>query len=272
MAYLASNFVSPDTASYFQALLRNDTGDYMANIATWADSVRYTKWGRWSGPLHYIDAKDSPPSYCGVELERDCKPEGCVVTAIQNYTSQLLDGGLRAADRNIAAKFVIHFVGDIHQPLHAEDVAKGGNGLHVTFEGAKVNLHHVWDTRIAEKMAGGVGRQPYAEAKRWADALATEIRAGKFNVTSRGWLDGTDLADPVATALLWARESNEVVCTAVLPEGPDAIEGQELAGGPYFDRAAPVIEVQVAKAGYRLAAWLDLIVRKIRSQETMDDL
>lgn len=183
-------------------------------MATWADSVRYTKWGRFSGPLHYIDAKDDPPSYCGIVYERDCKPEGCVVSAIQNYTSQLLDPTLRESARVIAAKFVIHFVGDIHQPLHNEDVARGGNGILVKFDHVKLNLHHVWDTSIAEKLVPGrVGRQPYAQARRLADRLTAEIQSGKFNVSSRGWLEGVSLADPVATALLWAVEGNAHVCT-----------------------------------------------------------
>lgn len=52
----------------------------------------------------------------------------------------------------------------------------------------------------------------------------------------------------------------------VFPEGPTAIAGQELAG-EYFEKAAPVIELQVAKAGYRLAAWLDLIAERISDNE-----
>jgi hypothetical protein len=48
----------------------------------------------------------------------------------------------------------------------------------------------------------------------------------------------------------------------VLPNGPKAIEGQQLAGN-YFAKAAPVVEVQVARAGFRLAAWLDLIAERV---------
>ncbi|KAK0628548.1 phospholipase C/P1 nuclease domain-containing protein [Bombardia bombarda] len=258
-------------AAYFQALLRNDTQDYLAGVATWADSLRYTKWGRFTGPFHYIDAKDSPPSYCGIDYERDCKQEGCVVSAIQNYTGQLLDPQLPYWDRVKAAKFVIHFVGDIHQPLHTEDVAKGGNGIHVTFDHVNFNLHHVWDTSIAEKLVGGrVRRQPYPAARQFADRLTEEIRLGKFNVSREGWLGDVELADPVATALAWAREGNAYVCSTVLPEGAEAISGQEL-GGEYYDKAAPVVEVQIAKAGYRLAAWLDLIASSINARETLKE-
>lgn len=54
----------------------------------------------------------------------------------------------------------------------------------------------------------------------------------------------------------------------VLPEGPEAIRDQEL-GGVYFEAAAPIVELQIAKAGYRLAAWLDLIVEAISKNETI---
>ncbi|OIW31395.1 nuclease S1 [Coniochaeta ligniaria NRRL 30616] len=267
VAYIASDFVLPETASYFQTLLRNDSSSYLAGVATWADSIRYTKWGHFTGIFHFIDAKDSPPSSCTVDFERDCKEEGCVVTAIANYTSRLLDPGLPAWERAQAAKFVVHFVGDIHQPLHTEDVARGGNGISVRFDGTQLNLHHVWDSSIAEKIVGGVRRAPYAEARRWADELSQGIRTGKFEALRGEWLDGVRLEESQEMALAWAREGNAFVCSHVLPEGPEAIVGQEL-GGKYFDAAAPVIELQVAKAGYRLAAWLDLVAKSIAESES----
>lgn len=59
----------------------------------------------------------------------------------------------------------------------------------------------------------------------------------------------------------------------VLPEGPEAIVGQELGRTEYYDRAAPVVELAIAKAGYRLAAWLDMIVARIQSEKSgMGDL
>ncbi|KAI3395549.1 hypothetical protein diail_1211 [Diaporthe ilicicola] len=263
IAYVASNFVQPQTATYFQTLLRNDTADYLANVATWADSIRYTKWGHYTGVFHFIDAKDQPPYNCSVDLDRDCKDEGCVVTAIQNYTSQILDPSVPVWLRAQAAKFVVHFVGDIHQPLHDEDVSRGGNGIHVMFEGRELNLHHVWDSSIAEKWVGGIRRKPYREAQEWADELTDKIRDGDFKAPSKTWLDGVDFANPIKTALGWAREGNAYVCSHVLPEGPSAIVGQEL-GGEYYEKAAPVIELQVARAGFRLAAWLDLIVAALK--------
>ena len=213
MAYVATNFVKPETASYFQELLRNDTEHYLAGVATWADSIRYTKWGRFTKNFHFIDAKDDPPSYCGVDFARDCKADGCVVSSIQNYTAQLLDTELWGLRRNQAAKFVIHFVGDIHQPLHAENVERGGNGIHVRFDSKSLNLHHVWDTSIAEKLLGGIHRKPYEAAYQWATDLTAEIRSGKYAEESKAWIDGIDLDDPITTSMVLANESNAIVCS-----------------------------------------------------------
>lgn len=112
-----------------------------------------------------------------------------------------------------AAKFVVHFVGDIHQPLHDEDVARGGNGIHVLWNGNELNLHHVWDSSIAERWVGGVRRKPYHEAHEWASELTEKIAYGDFKAESTKWLDGVDFEDPIGTALGWAREGNAYVCS-----------------------------------------------------------
>lgn len=148
-------------------------------------------------------------------MERDCKSEGCVVSALQNYTSRLIDasGSLPVEEHEQAVKFIIHFVSDLHQPLHTEDVAKGGNGIHVKFDDRYFNLHHVWDTSIVEKIVGGVRGSPYGAAQQFANKLVDDIRTGKFQAESKSWLDGISLDDVEGTALIWARESNAYVCT-----------------------------------------------------------
>lgn len=284
-AYLASHFVANSTEAYFQELLRSDEPDYMAKVATWADSVRYTKWGRFTKTFHFIDAHDNPPESCNVDFKRDCKETGCVINALANYTQQSLDSSLPVWERAQAAKFVIHFVGDLHQPLHNEDVAKGGNGIYVLWDGRRYNLHHVWDSSIAEKFIGGVRGPPYAAAEKWATQLAVEITDGKFAEEKEAWLKDLDFDDAIETAMAWSKECNALVCShgklhmknpmygfvvysyllAVFPEGPKAIVGQEL-GGEYFEKAGPVIEKQVARAGYRMAAWLDSIAAAYLAQ------
>ncbi|KAK0119733.1 hypothetical protein ONS95_011168 [Cadophora gregata] len=265
VAYIASNFVQPETRDFFQNILHNTSDAYLAGVATWADSFRYTAAGRFSGPFHFIDAEDSPPTSCGVKYARDCGEQGCVVGAIQNYTRQLLNPNLNGGLRNMAAKFVVHHIrltpptllGDIHQPLHVENVQKGGNGIQVLFNGAHVNLHHVWDTSIAERLVGGYG---LPLAQEWAKNLSLAITENEYRSLASSWLDGIDLADPVTTSLAWAEETNKFVCTAVLPAGTEGVQDKEL-NGTYYEIAAPIVKMQVAKAGYRLAKWLDLIAQ-----------
>ncbi|KAL3427265.1 Nuclease S1-like protein 2 [Phlyctema vagabunda] len=266
VAYLASSLVSPHTEVFFQALLNNDTDAYLARVATWADSYRYTASGRWSAALHYIDAEDDPPRSCSVLFDRDCGERGCVVSAVGNYTKRVVDPSLSLVERIIAAKFIIHnggqFLGDLHQPLHDENLSIGGNGIHVNFSGKATNLHSVWDSAIAEKLVGGYS---YVHAQAWAASLKTDIVSGIYKDHAPTWLLGTKISEPVETALLWATEANHLVCTAVLPDGVEAVSGKELSG-EYYESAVPVVKLQVAKAGVRLAAWLDLIAGSIRTE------
>src|ERR1700709_53723 len=89
VALVAQKYVSTSTASWVKGILGDTSTTYMANVATWADSYRYTTAGAWSAPLHFIDAEDSPPSSCNVNYNRDCGANGCVVSAIKNYTTRL---------------------------------------------------------------------------------------------------------------------------------------------------------------------------------------
>lgn len=85
VAFVASAFVKPGTQGFFQSILGDTSPQYLANVATWADSFRYTKAGQFSAPFHFIDSKDDPPDSCSVLYSRDCGKTGCVVHAIQNY-------------------------------------------------------------------------------------------------------------------------------------------------------------------------------------------
>lgn len=75
-------------------------------------------------------------------------------------------------------------------------------------------------------------------------------------------------------AQTWSRPEPDTNPVSVFPEGPEAIKGQEL-GGEYFEAAGPVIEKQVARAGYRMAAWLDAIADEYQQRtggESLDEL
>ena len=115
---------------------------------------------------------------------------------------------------------------------------------------------------MPEKLIGGYSM---ADAEKWAAILSTAIKSGIYKSQAASWLEGIDLSDPVSTALVWASEANAFVCTTVIPDGVTALENQELSGD-YYTRAVPVIQLQVAKAGYRLARWLDLIAADYKTE------
>ncbi|EXJ85947.1 hypothetical protein A1O1_06316 [Capronia coronata CBS 617.96] len=264
VAWIAQSYVSPATESTIKALLESNRTDYMANVSTWADSYRYTSEGRWTAPLHYIDANDDPPSSCSVDYARDCGDAGCSVSAIVNYTSILLNGHHRpSSSRNAssaavlkdAARFIIHFIGDLHQPLHDEALDVGGNTINVTYDGEDTNLHHIWDTEIVEQLADGM------DAHEFAENLTKSIEAGDYGWNVNGWLSGVvSVNNTLATAMEWASEANAFVCTDVLQEGVDAVEDDGDLSRSYYEAHYDVARVQIAKAGYRLGIWLNLIV------------
>ncbi|KAH9038497.1 phospholipase C/P1 nuclease [Lactarius pseudohatsudake] len=143
--------------------VRGDAPCYLSTVASWADKIR--NHARWSGPLHYVGAVgDHPPDNClfpGTD-GWDGKPLGNVLDAIQNVTVDPRPTLLRARRRPPAVpsptsgllkalKFLIHFVGDMHQPLHLTGRDRGANGVKVSFDGRNTNLHSVWDTSLIAK-------------------------------------------------------------------------------------------------------------------------
>lgn len=129
----------------------------LASIATWADKVRYHM--RWSAPLHYVGGKgDHPPQTCvypgdgGWAGREDIN----VLGGIRNVTGVLVDwveGGREVGDprANEALKFLVHFLGDLHMPLHLTGRDRGGNGDKVLWDGRVTNLHSLWDSLIVAK-------------------------------------------------------------------------------------------------------------------------
>ncbi|KAF3011526.1 hypothetical protein E8E14_009584 [Neopestalotiopsis sp. 37M] len=203
VAYLASTFVQEETAAYFKHLLKDETEDYLASVATLNDE-------------------------------------------------EVIE----------AAKFLIHFIGDIHQPLHTEDVLRGGTELWVKWHGHEQDLHRVWDSSILEEMVGNHDESPFNRAHDLAESLASEIRHGKYTADSKKWLIGMNLDNPNITTMNWANEVNDYVCTTVLPVRPKDLKGQPVDGA-YAENAEPVIDTLLARAGYRLAAWLNLIASRM---------
>jgi S1/P1 Nuclease len=157
----------------------------LGQIADWADQVRHSPEFHWSGPLHYIDVRDdlvaggcpvrnpdfdaaeegtvrnglpSDDSICHFDYTRDCPDDVCVAGAIVNYTRHLMEAELHSNTLVAQSlKFITHFIGDIHQPLHsARSTDRGGNSIHVHFQKNTADLKGILSSNL-RRLANSTG-------------------------------------------------------------------------------------------------------------------
>lgn len=238
VAYLASMHLTPAANRFTNQLLN---GQDISEAALFPDKVRHMPQFEYSRAWHYIDARDHPPEQCGINMTRDCLEDGCVVSAIANHTGRVADPSLPRFYRGQSLRFMMHFFGDVHQPLHTEAEDRGGNEVAVLFDGRHTNLHSVWDTLIPHKHAGGDNET--LAAWEWARTLYDDRPLHEC------------MSDAAECGLEWAGEANTYVCSYVLAK---AVHDREL-GGDYYEGAIPIIDGLVQKAGRRLAAWINAI-------------
>jgi hypothetical protein len=171
----------------------------------------------------------------------------------------------------------MHFVGDLHQPLHIENFTRGGNDIHACFASRTFpcgaikthNLHKVWDTNIPHKICGlntnATPQQEKLAAQQWAARLVAEQRADGVVAAA----ECAKVTNPDTCSLAWAREANIFVCSDVLkPLENNTIDWYEKndLSKEYYNATAPVVEYLIGKAGVRLAAWLEAMVAQVQGQ------
>lgn len=254
-------------------------GQDPTTAALFPDRIRYIPSFAYTAPWHYIDAQDNPPHQCGINMTRDCLPDqGCVVTAIANHTDRVADPSLPLWQRGQSLRFMLHFFGDVHQPLHTENLSRGGNEIDVIFDKVKHNLHSVWDTLIPKKIVQLAGATSGLEASDWDPKNETEAANAWARFLymryqgSHGIEDVRHVCvhDAVECALSWAGEANEWVCQYVMEGGLEELQSKDL-GEEYFDGAVPIIEEMLVKGGRRLARWLMMIAQDLAGQEVLFD-
>jgi len=234
-----------------------DVNGSMAAVASWADQIRKTY--PWSAELHYIN---TPDWKCDYSYDRDCQLDGvmgiCVDGAVQNYTDRLTDMSLPFDQQNEALKFLIHFVGDIHQPLHVGFTTdKGGNTFEGKFNNKKVNLHEIWDTSIvAERIANDFG----GNQSSYLVYLVNQIQ-GAWSNDAFEWSTCSSPTRYSDCSADWAAESITAACdySYVEADGTTHIKTGFSLGDPYYERNMPIVETQIAKAGVRLANVLNAL-------------
>jgi len=280
VAHIADSLLSPE----LQKVLKDELGaTSLTNASTWCDDFDHTREGEWSEALHFINYPQERD--CSFDWARDCANDWCNVGAIVNYTEQVFDPTSSLQERLIALKFVIHMTGDVHQPLHvacAKD--RGGNDIHVHFDfdaqrdrRGKDHLHAVWDKDLVlqdlDELSSGQN-DDFGPKGNWpllTKSLLQRLQ-GEWKEHAADWekdvasLDNAALREGLAKV---ASETAALSCsTAYANMDGSRIESGDLLGRDYFERAKPVIEMQLAKAGARLSQLLHDALAKTRA-ETM---
>ncbi|HEY2544888.1 MAG TPA: S1/P1 nuclease [Candidatus Acidoferrum sp.] len=279
VALIAERYLTPEAKQFVQKLLTDNpvdpklsrycggaSRDAMADASTWADDVRGE---RKNGPWHYIDI---PRGAKHGALEPYCGQEGCVTRAISDQLSILKDSKADPAKRADALRYIIHFVGDLHQPLHTTTNAdEGGNcvplkyfrrSVHERGHSFSPNLHSLWDTAIPERDMEGADPAEYAETLE--TVYATEIDGWqKAGIHVDDWVwEGFDFAESTVYGNLAPKiaiEPNVPVpsCSDDNNIGERLLHENISAAEAYQEKAAPVAEKRIAEGGVRLAMILN---------------
>ena len=265
IAIIAEQRLSPAAREKIRALLMD--GKYsMVEISTCADQLRSTST-RTRCPMCHTLAGDVPPTngtwhYIDIPLPTNAKtleafcPQGDCVTAKITSFAETLRTSTDEAQRRQALLFLVHLVGDIHQPLHTveRDCDKGGNSERVGFsldgKHSDMKLHQVWDTKELDLLMADYN---VTDEHALAEALIASISPSQAEKWAR------------ATPEEMAWESYRIAVTRVYP----TIAYQNFCGNqtappietdlalPYEEQGTRVVQLQLMKAGVRLAAMLE---------------
>ena len=210
--------------------------DSLDEAATWPDDMRSAPedfWQKTATPWHYVTLNgivyDHAPS------------EGDALKALDHFSATLKDPNASLADKKLALRFVVHLVGDLHQPLHVGKCCdRGGNEVKVKWFGRNLNLHSVWDSALVD------------EEQLSFTEMAAKLQRHTSNADVVAWWD--------INPRDWVSESaqlRETVYPEPNPKDPkDPKAPPELSYG-YVYKYTPLMEQRLKQAGVRLAAFLN---------------
>lgn len=219
VARIADAQLTAPARAAVQRLLALEPGQTLEGISTWADEHRNPVTAPW----HYMNF---PRGECQYQQERDCPDGRCVVSAIERQT-ELLRTSRDAQEQLTALKYLVHLVGDVHQPLHAgwgDD--RGGNSYQLQAFMRGSNLHAFWDTGMIRYFKGN-------EAG-WDESLLQGTKG-----SNQSWS---------------AKQAAEESCRIVAEEGfyPSRTVGVE-----YAKQYEATLRLRLVQAGGRLAQLLN---------------
>jgi len=279
VALIAEQNLTPEALQFVNKLLSEnpvDSGlrrfcsdpahDLLADASTWPDDIRNIAK---NGPWHYINIPRGAPR---APLSDYCGSASCVTQAIADQVAILKDVNADPHERANALRYIVHFVGDLHMPLHAStNDDQGGNCVPVYFfwrtpqalrDSYPLNLHYVWDTGILEHDMAGADPAEYAGylSRSFAEEFP-KWRAAGIHVDEWAW-ESHDLAESVVYGRLSPKIPIEKpasvrTCADDNNIGQRMLDLHVSAGDKYQEDAAPVVRKRIAQAGLRLALILN---------------
>jgi hypothetical protein len=262
VALVAQSFLEPDVRKRVTALLASDTDTLtahdIASAATWADKFRDAningsreRTRQW----HFVDIEITAPNLDEACFNHPPIPTGttasdgpaadCVLDKIQEFAAELADPSTDIEERVAALKFVLHFVGDLHQPLHSsDDHDRGGNNKRVSASGFSAgNLHHFWDTEFVDQL----GPDP--------KTIASDLIGHITKDQQLQWQSGSPTD--------WAQETFRIAKDDAYGQLPEPnTHGSFRLSDDYVSTATNDVALQLSKAGVRLAMILNQSLRK----------
>lgn len=221
-----------------------DPGESLDEAANWPDEMRAAPgefWQKKAAPWHYVTLNGTTYDHA--------PPEGDALEALGRFTRILQDPNASREDKKTALRFIIHLVGDLHQPLHVGKCCdRGGNEVKVTFFGKPTNLHSVWDSQLIDEQ-----QLSFTElATKLERHISNEDVVKWWDPNPRDWIsESAHIRDSLypATNTLSPAKGN-------VPATPNAVPDLSYV---YVFTFTPVVERRLSQGGIRLAAYLDAI-------------
>jgi hypothetical protein len=227
---IAENHLTPKAKMAVHQLLGHET---LADVSSWADDIRSQE--QETAPWHFLNLPTGL-SFNDFRKRVETMPAGNVYNAILSMEQTLKDSTAPKYKRVEALKFLVHFVGDAHQPMHvsrAED--KGGNSIAMAYNNEPTNLHAIWDSKILEQDGTNAGQL----AAKYDHATPAQIKKWQ--------------SDPV---IIWVWESYQI--SSLLYAEVDTMKTTNV-GKDYYDAHITIVQQRLEKAGIRLAGVLNSI-------------
>lgn len=229
----------------------------LINATTWAESSTISSLA-WTTPLHFQfqSINQTDPSMCHSVPNRDCPANGCLSSAMANFTSQMQSASLSINQNPDAFRFLIHFVADSMQPLHVGFRSdEGGQMIFGLFNNQSTNLHAIWDDLMIDYMVKSLHNGSYST---WQSHLVNQLQSTS-NQTIREWLScphGDSINGSFAPCTsVWIDESAQYACSAAYQSDqhwitPATSFNLSIA---YAESNWPLLEQRLIQSGVRMA-------------------